>query len=99
MNDFVEVGFPAVRSAQEYTSTRLNVRYMSTIATSFSAVTTGMIQIAILTTGLSLDTVASLFLLHQFACFRYSRHRPKSLILGMESLFLVSCSLHPSVSG
>ena len=59
MNDFVEVGFPAVRSAQEYT--RLNLRDMSTIATFFSAVTTGMIQIAIPTTGSSLDTVASLF--------------------------------------
>ena len=45
LSDFVEVGAEAVRSAQEYT--RLNLRNMSAIATFFSAVSTGMIQVSI----------------------------------------------------
>jgi len=59
MNDFVEVGYPAVKSTQEYT--RLNLRNMSTIATFFSGVTTGMIQVAVPTSDSGLDTVVSLF--------------------------------------
>jgi len=45
LNDFVEVGAEAVRSTQQYA--RLNLSNMSTIATFFSAVSTGMIQISI----------------------------------------------------
>ena len=45
LSDFVEVGAQAVRAAQEYR--RLNLRNVSTIATFFSAVSTGMIQISI----------------------------------------------------
>ena len=44
LSDFVEVGAEAVRSTQEYT--RLNLRNMSAIATFFSAVSTGMIQVS-----------------------------------------------------
>jgi hypothetical protein len=44
LSDFVEVGAEAVRSTQEYT--RRNLRNMSSVATFFSAVSTGMIQIS-----------------------------------------------------
>ena len=58
LSDFVEVGAHAVRSAQEYT--RLNLRNMSTIATFFSAVSTGMIQVSIQQKETLLEKVVNL---------------------------------------
>lgn len=59
MKDFEEVGFPAVQSAQEYT--RRNLSNMPTIATFFSGVTTGMIQVAIPNSNLWLGRLSNIF--------------------------------------